>query len=250
MSESSSPKLLAHYRKANLSEEDTDSSSIGSDHRTAIFYPYNPHVRTVQQVIGSHVYDPRGKSNAAIQTRTVDSLSSMVPQWNSIAPQIVTLLLKAKVRWTGVELFQRAQVPSAENFTTVLISVEDLSHPSLLNIAKLSFDLCCTDSSPTSGPAFIEIVEGHLKLQMDFEQRLGQLKVPYNKVPQMGASIGVSGNDHSAGTLGGYVELYNAMGDKRTCALTCHHVVCPPQGLEIDPTARDFCESRTSATLE
>lgn len=40
---------------------------------------------------------------------------------------------------------------------------------------------------------------------MDFEQRLGQLKVPYNKVPQMGASIGVSGNDYSAGTLGGYV---------------------------------------------
>lgn len=198
MSESSSLKIQDHNRKANLSEEDTDSSCVGSDHQTTIFYPYNPHIRTVQQVIGSHVYDPRGKSNAAIQTRTVDALSPVVPQWNSIAPQIVTLLIKEKVRWTGVELFQRAQVPLAENFTTVLISVEDLSHPSL-------FNLCCTDISPTSGPAFIEIVEGHLKLQMDFEQRLGQLKVPYNKVPQVGASIGMSGNDHSAGTLGGYM---------------------------------------------
>lgn len=83
---------------------------------------------------------------------------------------------------------------------------------------------------------------------MDFEQWLGQLKVPYNKVPQMGASIGLSGNDHAAGSLGGYVELYDAMGGKRTCALTCHHVVCPPQGLDIDPAAPDFCESRTFAT--
>lgn len=179
MSESSSPKVLDHNRKANLNEEDTDSSSIDSNHQTTIFYPYNPHIRTVQQVISSHVYDPRGKSNAAIRTSTVDSLSPVVPQWNSIAPQIVTLLLKEKVRWTGIELFQRAQVPLAENFITVLISVEDLSHPSLLNIAKLSFNLCCTDISPTSGPAFIEIVEGHFKLQMDFEQRLGQLKVSY-----------------------------------------------------------------------
>lgn len=146
MSESSSPKLLDHNRKANLSGE-TDSSSAGSDYQTSIFYPYNPHIRTIQQVIGLHVYDPRGKSNAALQTRTVDPLSPVVPQWNSIAPQIVTLLLEDEVRWTGIELFQRAQVPLAKSFTTVLISVEDLSHPSLLNIAKHSFSLCCTDIS-------------------------------------------------------------------------------------------------------
>lgn len=249
MSGSSSPKALDYYRKANLSEEDTDATSIASDHQTNIFYPYNPHIRTIQQVIGWQVYDPRGKFIAAIQTRTVDSLSPMVSQWNSIAPQIVTLLFKENVKWTGVELFQRGQAPLVENFTTVLISVEDLSHPSLANIAKRVFKLCCTNISPTSSPPFIEILEGHLKLQMDFEQRLGQLKVPYNNVPQMGASIGVSGNNHSAGTLGGYVELYNAMGNKKTCALTCHHVVCPPQSLRFDPTAPDFCESRTFATL-
>ncbi len=54
----------------------------------------------------------------------------------------------------------------------------------------------------------------------------------------MGASIGVSGNNHLVETLGGNVELYIAMGGKRTCALKCHHVVCPPQGIEIDLTAR------------
>lgn len=97
--------------------------------------------------------------------------------------------------------------------------------------------------------AFIEIVEGSLQLQMDFEQLLGPLKVPYNRVPQMGASIGVSNNNYSAGTLGGYVELYDSMGGKRTCALTCHHVICPPEGPQIDPTAADFCESCISANL-
>lgn len=97
--------------------------------------------------------------------------------------------------------------------------------------------------------AFIEIVEERLQPKMDFEQLLGPLKVPYNRVPQIGASIGVSNSNYSAGKLGGYVELYDSMDGKRTCALTCHHVICPPQGLQIDPAAADFCESCLSANL-
>lgn len=85
-------------------------------------------------------------------------------------------------------------------------------------------------------------MEGRLQFQMDFEFERGPLKVPYNKIPQIGASIGVNENDLSAGTLGGYVELHDATGYKRVCGLTCHHVVCPPQGLEPGPTAPDFCE--------
>lgn len=80
-------------------------------------------------------------------------------------------------------------------------------------------------------------------MEFELEQRLGPLKIPYNKVPQMEASIGISGNDSSAGTLGSFVELYNVIGGRRTCALTCHHVVCSPPGLEINPAAPDFCES-------
>lgn len=46
------------------------------------------------------------------------------------------------MKWTAVELFDRAQVPSAENFTTVLNTVEDIKHSSITIIAEHSFKLC------------------------------------------------------------------------------------------------------------
>lgn len=137
----SPPKPSKRSQKENISDE-IDPSSTSSDYPTTLFHPYNPHAKTVQEVIGSHVYDPQGKNPAAIQTRTVNPSDPIVSQWNDIAPQIITLLKDERVQWVAVELFKRAQVPSPESFTTVLVTVEDIRHPSLTIIAEKSFQLC------------------------------------------------------------------------------------------------------------
>lgn len=51
---------------------------------------------------------------------------------------------------------------------------------------------------------------------MDFKQQFEQLKVLYNKVPQMKISISMRENDYSAKTLSGYLKLYNSMGHNKT----------------------------------
>jgi hypothetical protein len=120
----------------------TDPSSTSSDHAVSIFFPDNPHNKTVQEASGTHVYDPNGHHPAIIRTRTLDPLSPLVSSWDIVAPRIIKRLIQHQVKWTAVELFQRSQIPSREQYTTVLITVEDSSHSSLRMIAEVSYQLC------------------------------------------------------------------------------------------------------------
>lgn len=64
-------------------------------------------------------------------------------------------------------------------------------------------------------------------------------KPPYARQPEVGGSIGVSGNDWSAGTFGGYIELFKEGSPVVHCGLTCHHVLRPSKP-SVTPPAEDF----------
>jgi hypothetical protein len=70
---------------------------------------------------------------------------------------------------------------------------------------------------------------------------------PYDSQPGLGGSIGVSDNNWSAGSFGGYIELFKEDGPVITCGLTCHHVLrpCKPS----DTPSDDDCGKFTTFNL-
>ncbi|KAL2001028.1 hypothetical protein VTN02DRAFT_2320 [Thermoascus thermophilus] len=183
-------------------------------------YPFNPHTKTVN--------DLPTLPPAPILSFVVDARHPIVPRWRDVARQTIEKLDQAALRWVAIECFQRrqgTQRSTSHDDTSIVITVQALS----LDRERLQGLL--REIHELSGNLFVELVEGAVELLAS--TRSATLDVPYHVQPQIGDGIGTDRFPSTAGTFGGYLELFGKPGfPAKICGLTCHHVLRPYDGDE------------------
>ncbi|KAK2766954.1 hypothetical protein FQN54_006269 [Arachnomyces sp. PD_36] len=218
-----------------------------------VFYPYNPHTKTGIECDTDSWAPSSGP--AEIFTFAIEEKHPIVARWSDVSKEIARKLDAVGLRWCAIECLQRRQLekPSeTHDDSSVVITVDELPPitDEITEVARSIHEL--------SGNLFVEFIEGGVlrgsasrseagqvdrvpqagKLEAASRTRLGirdlpdkphevDQNPPYDRQPDMGGSIGVSGDDCSTGSFGGYVELYNEEGVMIPCGITCHHVLRP-----------------------
>ncbi|KMP02047.1 hypothetical protein CIHG_05396 [Coccidioides immitis H538.4] len=192
---------------------------LSDDQCGRIVYPRDPHGILISELPLMGHFVQRGEGLAPVLTFPVNRDHPIVARWREVAREIIAKLDNARLKWAGVECFQRRQLQQKrKNFddTTVVITLEKLPSSSF-DKKKLLEDI-----HMLSGGLFVELIEG--RICPGYHYRELPPKTGYELQPSMGASIGSIASSEVTGTLGGYVELFKAGAPDRICALTCGHI--------------------------
>ena len=146
--------------------------------------------------------------------------------WTAMRPDLVDALDRTRLRWHAADLLGRSAEPTKEEILpSLLITAEGGELQDWTGAMDRVKRLC---ASHGIGGLRVEFVYGTVlrgTTCCDFSLS------SYEEKPSNGSNIGVRSRvgKITEGTFGGYLKLSGS--DEAVYALTCHHVVAPPEGI-------------------